>query len=98
MTLEQKARLTIDTLLQQAGWHVCNMADANIHAGNGWVIRDGRLLLGEVRYVDQPTYEFWSRRCPPELGDVLFELNVQRVERHCSLFLSKAFATTTKYP
>ena len=35
-------------------------------------IRDGRLLLDEVRYVDQPTYEFWSRRCPPKPGDVLF--------------------------
>jgi type I restriction enzyme S subunit len=35
-------------------------------------IRDGRLLLDEVRYVDQPTYEFWSRRCPPKSGDVLF--------------------------
>ena len=35
-------------------------------------IRDGRLLLDGVRYVDQPTYEFWSRRCPPEPGDVLF--------------------------
>nr|MDP2190660.1 restriction endonuclease subunit S [Rhodoferax sp.] len=35
-------------------------------------IRDGRLLLDEVRCVDQPTYEFWSRRCPPEPGDVLF--------------------------
>ncbi|MFH1872772.1 MAG: restriction endonuclease subunit S [Pseudomonadota bacterium] len=35
-------------------------------------IRDGRLLLDDVRFVDQPTYEFWSRRCPPEPGDVLF--------------------------
>lgn len=35
-------------------------------------IRDGRLLLDEVRYVDQPIYEFWSKRCPPEPGDVLF--------------------------
>jgi len=35
-------------------------------------IRDGRLLLDEVRYVDQSTYDFWSRRCPPEPGDVLF--------------------------
>lgn len=35
-------------------------------------IRDGKLLLDEVRYVDQPTYEFWSKRCPPEPGDVLF--------------------------
>ncbi len=35
MTPEQKARVSIDALLQQAGWHVCNVADANIHAGSG---------------------------------------------------------------
>lgn len=35
-------------------------------------IRNGKLLLDDVRYVDQPTYDFWSRRCPPEPGDVLF--------------------------
>ena len=35
-------------------------------------IRGGKLLLEDVRHVDQPTYAFWSRRCPPEPGDVLF--------------------------
>ncbi len=35
-------------------------------------IRDGKLILEDVRYVDQPTYTFWSRRCPPAPGDVLF--------------------------
>ena len=35
-------------------------------------IRDGRLVLEDLRYVDQPTYEYWSRRCPPQPGDVLF--------------------------
>jgi type I restriction enzyme S subunit len=35
-------------------------------------IRDGRLVLEDLRYVDQPTYEYWSRRCPPQHGDVLF--------------------------
>ena len=35
MTPEQKARVSIDALLVQAGWHVCNVADANIHAGDG---------------------------------------------------------------
>ena len=35
-------------------------------------IKDGRLLLDDTRFVDEPTYEFWSRRCPPEPGDVLF--------------------------
>ncbi len=37
MTPEQKARVSIDALLVQAGWHVCNVADANIHAGTGEV-------------------------------------------------------------
>ena len=27
MTPEQKARVNIDALLQQAGWHVCHMND-----------------------------------------------------------------------
>jgi hypothetical protein len=35
MTPEAKARQTIDALLMQAGWHVCNMLDANIHAASG---------------------------------------------------------------
>jgi type I restriction enzyme R subunit len=37
MTPEQKARVSIDALLVQAGWHVCNVLDANIHAGDGAV-------------------------------------------------------------
>ncbi len=35
MTSEQKARVSIDALLVQAGWHVCNVANANLHAGDG---------------------------------------------------------------
>lgn len=30
MTPEQKARVSIDVLLQQPGWHVCNVANANL--------------------------------------------------------------------
>ena len=45
MTPEQQARVSIDVLLQQAGWHVCNMADANIHAASGVDETDHRLLL-----------------------------------------------------
>ena len=37
MTPEQQARVSIDALLTAAGWHVCNLADANIHAGSGTV-------------------------------------------------------------
>jgi type I restriction enzyme S subunit len=35
-------------------------------------IRDGRIDLGDTRFVNQATYEFWSRRCPPLSGDILF--------------------------
>jgi type I restriction enzyme R subunit len=37
---EQLAREHIDTLLQAAGWHVCNPAAANIHAARGVAIRE----------------------------------------------------------
>jgi len=35
-------------------------------------IRDGRVLLENTRFVSKETFEFWSRRCRPEQGDVLF--------------------------
>lgn len=37
MTPEARARQTIDALLIAAGWHVCDVANANIHAGEGAV-------------------------------------------------------------
>src|SRR3990167_11014890 len=40
MTPEAKARQTIDALLTAAGWHVCNVADANLHAAVGVAIRE----------------------------------------------------------
>jgi type I restriction enzyme R subunit len=40
MTPEQKARVSIDALLQLAGWHVCDMANANIHAARGVALRE----------------------------------------------------------
>ena len=46
MTPEQKARVSIDTLLQHAGWHVCNVSDANIHASCGVAIREVPLNTG----------------------------------------------------
>lgn len=36
-------------------------------------IRDMKLNFDEaIRYVSQETYEYWSRRCPPLPGDILF--------------------------
>ena len=46
MTPEQKARVGIDALLQQAGWHVCDMAHANIHAARGVALREFPLNSG----------------------------------------------------
>ena len=46
MTPEQQARQNIETLLQQAGWHVCDMANANIHASRGVALREFPLNPG----------------------------------------------------
>lgn len=46
MTPEAKARQTIDALLIQAGWHVCDMAHANIHAARGVALREFPLNTG----------------------------------------------------
>ncbi|MBP9147802.1 MAG: DEAD/DEAH box helicase family protein [Rhodoferax sp.] len=46
MAPEQQARVGIDTLLSAAGWHVCNVADANIHAATGVAIREFPLNNG----------------------------------------------------
>lgn len=43
---EAQARENIDRLLIAAGWHLCDMADANIHAAKGVVIREFPLAAG----------------------------------------------------
>ena len=35
-------------------------------------IRGGRFRMDDLRYVTEETYDFWSRRCPPEPGDIMF--------------------------
>ncbi len=35
-------------------------------------IRDGKISLSHTKYVEQQTYIHWSRRCPPEPGDIIF--------------------------
>ena len=46
MAPEQRARVSIDALLLAAGWHVCNVHDANIHASLGVAIREFPLNPG----------------------------------------------------
>jgi type I restriction enzyme R subunit len=57
MSPEARARQSIDALLTQAGWHVCNVADANIHAARGVAIREFPLNPGHgfadyLLYID----------------------------------------------
>jgi type I restriction enzyme S subunit len=35
-------------------------------------IRHGQLRWNDMKYVTDETYEFWSRRCPPVPGDIMF--------------------------
>lgn len=35
-------------------------------------IRDGKFVWENLKFVSDETYEFWSRRCPPESGDIIF--------------------------
>ena len=48
MTSEEQARKHIDALLLAAGWHICDVADANIHAALGVAIREFPLDSGFV--------------------------------------------------
>jgi type I restriction enzyme R subunit len=56
-TPEDKAREVIDSMLEKAGWHVCDFKDANIHAARGVVIRNYPLNKGHgfadyLYYID----------------------------------------------
>jgi type I restriction enzyme S subunit len=35
-------------------------------------IRDGKFIWENLKFVSDETYEYWSRRCPPEPGDIIF--------------------------
>jgi type I restriction enzyme S subunit len=35
-------------------------------------VRDGQFVWEKLRYVNQETYDFWSKRCPPLSGDIIF--------------------------
>ena len=46
MKPEELARQNIDKLLTASGWHICHVADANIHAADGVAIREFPLNVG----------------------------------------------------
>ena len=55
MTPEARARQTIDALLMQVGWQVCNMSDAYIHAACGVALCEFPLNTG-YGFVDYLLY------------------------------------------
>jgi hypothetical protein len=69
MTPEQKARAQRNTLLTQAGWHVCGMADAHIHAARGLSMakKEGNVSTGvkvrSAKYVHGLTATLVVRLC-----------------------------------
>ncbi len=55
MEPEQQARQDIDHLLEQAGWHIMDTSQTNIHAGRGVAIREFPLKSGHG-YADYLLY------------------------------------------
>ena len=35
-------------------------------------IRNREFRMADIKYVNQETYDYWSRRCPPMPGDIIF--------------------------
>ncbi|WFB49020.1 restriction endonuclease subunit S [Vibrio coralliilyticus] len=35
-------------------------------------IRNGKISLTGAMYISEETYDYWSRRCPPKSGDIIF--------------------------
>ncbi len=68
LTPEDKAREIIDSLLEKAGWHVCNVNDANIHAHCGVIIRNFPLKSGHG-FAD---YIFYAVQAFPLLWNSIF--------------------------
>jgi len=83
MTPEQKARVSIDALLVAAGWHVRNVANANIHASTGVAIREFPLNSG-YGFADYLLYVN-GKACG------VIEASLQRAQALRQATLAKAF-------
>ncbi len=92
MTPEQKARVGIDALLVQAGWHVCNVANANIHAAVGVATTQKFAPLGLLREVPVllPPLAEQSRIVAEVEAEV--DTNLKRAQALRQATLAKAFA------
>ena len=93
MTPEQKARVSIDTLLVVAGWHVCNVSSANLHAATGVAIREFPLNNG-FGFADYLLYVNGNDRHLSIIREVEAEVdaNLQRSQALWQSTLAKTFS------
>jgi hypothetical protein len=96
MALEQQARVSKNTLLQQEGWNVCYTADANIHAGKCVIkgVALARLPLNNGFGFAEGCY---PRGLPPSLPAQIriiaeVDLNMNRDMRFRQSILQTAFS------
>jgi len=76
-TLPEEARwvnlLEICSLIVDCHNKTAPYQDSGIYLIRTPCIRNGKIHLNdEARFVSEETYAYWSRRCPPESGDVIF--------------------------
>lgn len=97
MTPQAKARQTIDALLAQAGWHICDMADANIHAARGVALREFSLSRGYgsadyLLYIDgRAAVEIEAKKagsaftgvCRLSGTSAMWSMRISNVRMHC---------------
>ncbi len=76
MTSEEQARKKIDALLLAAGWHICDVSDANIHAAKGVAIREfpldagllsGKSSSGRLRGIGSMRWFVFITLCSPKV-------------------------------
>ncbi|MCO5104465.1 MAG: hypothetical protein M9919_10725 [Burkholderiaceae bacterium] len=96
MTPEAKARKTIDARLLSAGWHVCGVADANIHAAVGVAIREFPLNPG-FGYADYLLYVNGKACCVIEAKKEGAITNFRRAQTLQRSGLAKGLLTSHGY-
>lgn len=89
---EQQAREEIDRLLAAAGWQVCGLAQANIHAARGVALREFPLEAG-FGFAD---YLLSIAREAETEAEV--EANLKRVQALRQAILARAFQPSAVRP
>jgi type I site-specific restriction endonuclease len=85
LTPEQKARVSIDALLVQAGWHVCGVIEAKKEGATltGVEVQSGRYAQGlptSLPALRRPLPFFWESTGVETLAQRLQQSGLQRIE------------------